>query len=152
MARVRTRTPHPSVRRRLGEWLALPSTVVAVAILLLGVAFIGLEVQSPNRTYWTGERVSGTVDGGIVYYRIGGEEYTVDDTGEPKPDGTPIDVYLDPDEPSEALLPRPVRWVEGGAILACFVAAGLLPVVAALRRRRRNRLRPTDPRMAAPWR
>jgi hypothetical protein len=133
------------------EWLARPSTVVAIALVVLGLGFVGLVAQSPNRLYWVGERVTGTIDGGIAYYRVDGEEYSLDDTGSPRPDGTRVTVYVDHDEPSEALLRRPVMWVEGGAILSCFAAALLVLLLAPVRRNLRSRHRSPDLRVDAHW-
>ncbi|MDN5796106.1 MAG: hypothetical protein L0H79_10195 [Intrasporangium sp.] len=125
------------------EWLTHPSTIVAVALLVLGLLVVGLEVQSPNWVYYAGEQVTGTVEGGIVYYTVGGEDYTKDDTrATQSPDGTKVTVYYWADHPETAQLDGPVRWIEGVVMLIWFVAAGLLLVVSAARRSRRARHRP----------
>lgn len=125
------------------DWLGHPSTVIATALVVLGLIFVSLEAQSQNWVYYTGDRVTGTVDGGIVYYKVAGRQYTQDDPQLPQPaDGTRVGVYYHPGDPSTALLDRPVRWVELAGMLSWFVGAALLLLVAALRRagdRRRHR-------------
>lgn len=126
------------IRERLGH----RSTIAAVVLVIAGLLFVGLEVQSPNRMYFTGERVTGTVEGGIVYYEANGSQYTQDyPSVSAPPDGTRIGVYFSRESPSTALVDRPTRWIEAVAILVWFVAAAVLLAVAALRRRslrRRN--------------
>lgn len=124
------------------EWLGHRTTIAAIALVVAGLLFVGLEVQSPNSMYFTGERVTGTVQGGIVFYDVNGSQYTQDypQLSAP-PDGTKVGVYLYPDNPSTALVDRPTRWIEAAAILVWFVAAAVLLVAAALHRRavrRRN--------------
>lgn len=122
----------PGFRR----WLGHRSTIAAIVLVVVGLLFVGLEVQSPNRVYFTGERVTGTVQGGIVFYKVQGSQYTQDypEVSTP-PDGTKIGVYFYPDNPSGALVDRPTRWIEAGAILVWFVAAAALLILAAFRRR-----------------
>lgn len=127
----------------LRDWLTLPSTIVAIILVVLGLITVSLEAQSQNWVYFTGEQVTGTVEGGIVFYEVGGTQYTQDDPKVPPPaDGTRITVYYHQDDPSTAELERPVRLIEGAGMAAWFVAAVLLLAVAALRRARRG---PPDP-------
>lgn len=127
------------------EWFGHRSTIAAIALVVVGLLFVGLEVQSPTVVYFTGERVSGTVKGGIVYYEVKGSQYTQDypEVATP-PDGTKVGVYFYPDDPSAGLVDRPTRGIEAVAILVWFVAAAILLVVAAVRRRavRRRRAAP----------
>ena len=138
------------VRAAVREWLGYPSTVVAIVLVVLGLIFVSLEVQSQNWVYFTGQKVTGTVDGGIAYYKVHGEQYTQDDPQVPQPpDGTKITVYYHQGDPSTALLDRPVRLIEGAGMLAWFVAAALILLVSAarraLRRMRRHGLPLEDP-------
>ncbi len=121
------------------EWVGHPSTIAAIVLVAVGLLFLGIEAQSPTRTYWTGEQVTGTVERGLVYYRVDGEQYTVDDTGPAQPSGTRVTVFVDRGDPTQALLDRPVRWIDAGAVLFWFVAAGALLLVAAVRRARSRR-------------
>ncbi len=124
------------------EWIGHRSTIVAIALVVFGLLLIGLEVQSPNRVYFTGDRVTGTIEGGIVYYEVNGSQYTQDypEVSTP-PNGTKVSVYYPAGNPYAGIVDRPTRWIEAGAILVWFVAAAVLLVVAAFRRRavrRRN--------------
>lgn len=127
------------------EWLGHRSTIGAIVLVVAGLLFIGLEAQSPTSMYFTGERVTGTVQGGIVFYEVNGSQYTQDypEVSAP-PDGTRVGVYFYPDNPSTALVDRPTRWIEALAIQVWFVAAAVLLVAAAFHRRtlrRRNERR-----------
>lgn len=132
------------------DWLTLPSTIVAILLVIVGLIVVSLDLDSQNKVYWTGESVSGTVHGGIIFYRAQGEQYTLDDP-EAQPDGTHVAVYYERHDPSVALPERPVKWIEGGAVVFWFVAAALLLVVSALRRSRDARLRRLDPRRDVRW-
>ncbi|HET8559316.1 MAG TPA: hypothetical protein VFL69_02240 [Marmoricola sp.] len=139
-------------RSTLKTWLGYPSTVVAIVLVVLGLIFVSLEAQSQNWVYYTGEHVTGTVDGGIVYYQVHGEQYTVDDTRVPQPaDGTKIGVYYQQGDPSAVLLDQPVRWIELAGMLVWFVAAALLLLGAGLRRAHDRRRRPAEAADDAHW-
>lgn len=138
------------VRTAVRDWLGYPSTIVAIVLVVLGLIFVSLEAQSQNWVYYTGQKVTGTVDGGIAYYKVDGEQYTQDDPQVPQPpDGTKITVYYHQGDPSAALLDRPVRLIEGAGMVAWFVAAALIVLVSAarrtVRRRRRRGLPLEDP-------
>lgn len=138
------------VRTAVRDWLGYPSTIVAIVLVVLGLIFVSLEAQSQNWVYYTGQKVTGTVDGGIAYYKVDGEQYTQDDAQVPQPpDGTKITVYYHQGDPSAALLDRPVRLIEGAGMVAWFVAAALIVLVSAarrtVRRRRRRGLPLEDP-------
>lgn len=124
------------------EWLGQRTTIAAIALVVVGLLFVALEAQSPTAMYFTGSRVTGTIEGGIVYYNVNGSHYTQDYPAvSTPPDGARISVYYSPDNPSTALVDRPTRWIEAIAILFWFAAAVVLLVVGALRgraRRRRN--------------
>jgi hypothetical protein len=120
----------------LRDWFSHRSTIAAVVLVVAGLLFLTLEVQSPNWVYFRGERVTGTVQGGIVYYDVKGSHYTQDypEVSTP-PDGSKVSVYFYPDSPSSALVDRPTRWIEATVVLVWFAAAAILMVVAAFRRR-----------------
>ena len=121
------------------DWLALRSTLGAMALLVLGVLFVSIEAQSPNWVYFTGDHVTGTVEEGIVYYRVDGRDYTQDDTRYPTgADGSKVSVYLYQDAPADARIDRPTRWIEGVTMVLWFAAAVLLVLVSAVRRSRRG--------------
>lgn len=133
------------------RWLTLPSTIVAASLLVIGLLFVGVEAQSSNWVYYTGQHVTGTTEGGIVYYKVGGHAYTQNDTHVPQPaDGTKVTVFYYADDPSAARVDQPVRWIEGVAMLIWFVAAGLVLLISAARRFRRARKRLPVPE-DEPW-
>ncbi|MGH3425246.1 MAG: DUF3592 domain-containing protein [Nocardioidaceae bacterium] len=123
-----------SVRAGVAGWLAHPSSKVAIALVCAGVLVLLLLAQLPERLYWTGDAVQGVNNGGIVYYQVDGREWTVNDPGPVPAQDTPVTVYVDPDEPSHALLQGPGRWIDGVFVLVWFVAAALLVALAASRR------------------
>jgi hypothetical protein len=131
-----------SANVRTKDWLMRPSSLAAIVLLIIGSLFLLIEAQSPSRLYWTGQTVTGTERSGLVYYRVHGESYTVDDT-RPDPPGNGVDVtvYLDPAAPAQALLDRPARWVDAAAVLIWFVAAAVCLTVSPLMRASRNRRR-----------
>jgi hypothetical protein len=130
--------------------LTLPSTVIAIVLLVVGLVVATLDLQSQNRVYWTGASVTGTVQGGIIFYRVQGQQYTLDDPVT-QPNGAKVAVFYDHQDPSVALSNRPVRWIEGGAVLFWFVAAVALLIGAALHRTRDARRRRLDPRRQIQW-
>jgi hypothetical protein len=123
---------------RFKDWLstaaARPSTGVAIALVVVGILFGLAELQSPSRLYWTGDAVTGTNSGGIIYYRVDGKDYTLDAPGAAPAHDTRVTVYVDPDAPSESLASRPTKWVDAGLVLVWFVAAAGCLAIAALRR------------------
>jgi len=127
------------------DWLREPSTLVAAALILIGIMFIYAEGLSASRVYWTGHTTVGTIRGGLVYYHVHGELYTiVTDKAPTRP--TPVTVYYEPSDPSQALLYRSAnRWVEGGGIVVWFVAAAACLIVAPVRRRRNRRRGDSEP-------
>ncbi|GAB3665132.1 hypothetical protein GCM10027596_30750 [Nocardioides korecus] len=126
------------------EWLRATSTLVAAGLVLVGLVFVYLESQSASRVYWVGDTTTGTIRDGLVYYRVDGENYTLNTTAFPaRP--TPITVYYESSDPSQALYYRPTRWVEGPAIAVWFVAAAVVLVVAPVRRRKARRRGASEP-------
>jgi hypothetical protein len=124
---------------------------------VVGLLFALVEAQSPSRLYWTGDPVAAINSGGIVYYTVRGEQYTVDDPGPVPAHDTPVTVYIDPADPGQALLSRPTRWVDAAAVLGWFVAAlGCLVVpglrrAAVVRRRARNPVGASDETSESAW-
>jgi len=130
-----------ALKAGLGGWLARPATRAAIVLAIVGIFFVLVEAQSPSRVYWTGEAVHGVNSGGIVYFRVHGEEWTLDAPGPAPAHDTPVTVYVDPQDPGTALVLRPTRWIEGVTVLGWFAAAAALLVVPPLQRARRRRIR-----------
>ncbi len=120
--------------RPVRDWLGYPSTIMAAALVVLGLLFLGIVAQSPTRLYWTGQHVNGTVHGGIVYYRVDGQRYTVDDAVGGHPEGSRLTVYVDRGDPTHAMLYRPAKWVDAAAVLVWFAGAVVVLLAGAARR------------------
>ena len=110
---------------RVRKWYDGAGGYVAGAVVLLVFALLALLVglQSPDRVLWTGQQVVGTEQHGIVTYWWHGQSYSLDAPGFGS--AKAVSVYLDPADPSQAMIDN----------IFDRVAAGLLilgPVVAAL--------------------
>lgn len=124
--------------------------VLAFCCVLLGVIFLGAEVQSPDLILWTGRPVPGTSFDGTVSYIYKGQQYTV--PAHPVPvDLTrtyQVTVYLDPSHPDTAMEDDAYnRWLTAVAVPAPWLAAGVL--IWAGRRRRSRLARHPLPRTTA---
>jgi hypothetical protein len=124
---------------RLFEDGVRPSAVVAALLVLVGILFLVLLLLSPSHLYWTGRAVQGTDTGGIVYYKVDGQSYSVDDTGAATAGSTPTTVYVDRSDPSNALVQRPTRWIDAASVLVWFAAAAAVAALSASRRLRLGR-------------
>jgi hypothetical protein len=112
-------------RARVRKWYDGSGWFVAGAVVLFGFAALALlaGLQSPDRVLWTGQGIVGTEHQGIVYYSWHGQSYSIDAPGNGSAQA--VSVYLDPADPSQAMIDN----------IFDRVAAGLLilgPVVAAL--------------------
>lgn len=109
-------------------------------MIVFGVLCALVELQSSSLIYWTGDRVQGTNEGGIVYYTVDGQQRTLDQRGEPPARPVRVAVYVDPDDSSRDRLASPVKWFDAAFVLAPFAAAGIV-LAAGIARRRRSRER-----------
>ena len=110
---------------RIRKWYDGSGWFIAGAVVLLVFATLALLVglQSPDRVLWTGQQVVGTEQHGIVTYWWHGQSYSLDAPGFGS--AKAVSVYLDPADPSQAMIDN----------IFDRVAAGLLilgPAVAAL--------------------
>ena len=135
---VRSRTRHLlfGPRSHVLSWAAL-------ALVIAGVLFLLVEAQSASKLYWTGRAVAGTNSGGIVFYDVKGVQYTVDAPGPAPKTDEPVTVYVDPSDPSHALIDRPTRWIDAGTVLVWFVAAAVCLGAGVVRQVRQDRARRT---------
>jgi hypothetical protein len=91
---------------------------------------------------WTGTAVQAVDHGGIAYYSFHGQNYTLDVTSPKLRSST---VYLDPANPSNAMLSNPVtRWTDFATVGGPFAASVLLLTLGFVRRSRRRRRRLKD--------
>lgn len=137
------------MRARLRAWFDGVGVFAGTAALLLAFALLAvvLEVQSPDLILWTGHRVAGTEQGGIVYYRWHGQNYTLDARGYGS--SKAVSVYLDPNNPANAMTDNPVNRA-AVVLLVGLPFAGAVTLLAFglsreyLRRRREMRRVPTE--------
>ena len=123
-------------RRRVRD--AKPFAVAAVVLLVVGAFCVLIELQSSSRIYWTGQRVTGTNEGGLVYYAVDGRPYTMDAPGPVPSRPVTVAVWVDQNDPNQARIDQPARWFDAAFVLAPFVAAAFCVVVWAGRRGRRR--------------
>ena len=83
---------------------------LAVALFVFTLLAALLELQSADAVRWTGQRVVGTEIGGIVSYRWHGQTYSLDAPGYGS--AKAIGVYVDPGDPSNAMIDNPVARFE----------------------------------------
>lgn len=138
------RGDHGTVRWRRGsrggrDGYLRPYLVGATALIVLGVLCVLVELQSPSLVLWSGERVRGTNDGGIVYYTVAGEQRTLDAKGEGPAHPEPATVYADPRDPSRDMIATPAKWFDAFFVLVPFAAAGVVLAAGTARRRRFRR-------------
>ena len=125
----------------MSSWIGRGAAAIAIALLVMGVVAVLVEVQSPSGVYWTGDRVSGVSEGGIVYYRYGGAPYTIGDDHRSARDtrAVPVSVFVDPAEPTQARVDSAARWLDGAFVGVWFVAAAAVVPFGVVRQRRRRR-------------
>jgi hypothetical protein len=130
---------------RIRRWFDDMGTYIVGAALLvvLGSLFLAAAVQSPSMLQWTGTAVGAVEDGGISYYSFHGQNYTLNVTSTLQHSST---VYVDPADPSNAILSNPVaRWTDIASVGGPYAAAVLLLALGLARRSRRRHLRERDP-------
>lgn len=136
------------VLARIRGWFDGAGWFVAGAAGLFVVALLAvvLSLQVDN-LMWTGQPVHGTEQGGIVYYTWHGQSYTVDDS-QGLGHGTSVTVYINPANPSGAVLDNPTDRVITYLVVGLPVLAGAgLLVMGGTRKsrwRRRNAKRGTS--------
>jgi len=102
--------------------------------VVVGGLFLLVEAQSPSKLYWTGESVPGVNHGGIIYYSVDGQQETIDAPGPAPRHDIPVTVYVDPANPTDALVLGPGRWIEAVALGVWFLAAAALLLAPPLKR------------------
>jgi hypothetical protein len=117
------------VLARVRKWFDGAGWFVGLAVVLFTFALLALLVgfQSPDAVLWTGQRVVGTEQRGLVYYRWQGQQYTfaVSGVGSEKA----VDVYLDPGNPSHAMLDSAIDRVVAVLLVGVPAAGGVALLV-----------------------
>lgn len=106
---------------------------LAVALFVFALLAALLELQSADAVRWTGQRVVGTEIGGIVSYRWHGQTYSLDAPGYGS--AKAIGVYVDPGDPSNAMIDNSVTRVIQASLVVVPVAGGLAVLAVGLTRR-----------------
>ena len=126
-----------SARKPFRRWLqgTGPFSGLAVGFLLLGGLFLLIAMWSPSWILWTGHPVPSSERGGIVFYSYRGQNYSLDPPSRFVFHETTV--YLEPANPSVAMLNDPVeRAIDlvtvGGPVVVAVVLLGF-----GFRRRRR---------------
>lgn len=123
---------------RVRGWFDGAGWFVGLAVVLFAFALLAvlLELQSPDLVLWTGHRVTGTEQGGIVSYRWDGQQYSLNARGYGSaPD---VSVYLDPADPGDAMIDNVPDRVVAASFIVAPTAAGLALLVAGATRKPRR--------------
>lgn len=112
----------------------------AAVLFVVGVMFALLDLQSPSIVYWTGDRVVGTSQQGLVDYDYRGRHYTIDNERQSSTatDTEQLAVFVDPDHPGDGKLDSPERWIDLAVLVLWFGAAVVVLIVGSVRTRRRR--------------
>lgn len=108
---------------------------LAAVLLVFALLAVLLDLQSSDAVRWTGQHVTGTEIGGIVSYRWDGQTYSLDAAGYGS--AKAVSVYLDPADPSNAVLDDPFLRLVEGSLVVVPVAGGVVLLVLGVTRRRR---------------
>jgi len=131
----------PKSANRMQRWFEDMGTFIAgaVALFVVGSLFLVAAVQSPSMLQWTGTAVRSAESGGLLYYTFHGQTYTLDVTSPVLGSST---VYVDPADPSNAMLSNPLtRLTDIGSVGGPYAASLLLLTFGLTRRARRRHLR-----------
>jgi len=128
------------VLARVRKWFDGAGWFVGAAVVLLVFALLAalLGLQSPDSVLWTGQHVTGTEQRGLVYYRWQGQTYTLDVQGFGS--SKAVSVYLNPGDPSQAMVDNVGdRVLAGSFVLGPAAAAVVLLVIGGTRNYRWQR-------------
>ena len=118
-----------SVLARVRKWFDGAGWFVGLAVTLFVFALLAvlLGLQSPDRLLWIGQQVVGTEQRGIVSYQWHGQTYSLDAPGYGS--STSITVYLDPGDPSQAMIDNIADRVAAILLIGVPVAGGVVLLV-----------------------
>ena len=123
---------------RVREWFDGAGWFVGLAAVLFTFALLAvlLELQSPDLVLWTGHRVAGVEQGGIVTYRWAGQQYSLNANGYGS--ARDVGVYLDPANPANAMIENLPDRIVVISFIGVPVAGGLALLAAAATRKPRH--------------
>ncbi len=130
------------MRARVGGWFdgAGWSVGLAAALFVFALLVVVLELQSPDLVLWTGHRVVGTEQGGIVRYQWQGQGYSLDAPGYGS--SKAVSVYVNPANPGDAMMDNAADRAAISFLVGAPVTAGVAVLVVGLTRRYRWARRP----------
>jgi hypothetical protein len=122
------------VLARVRRWFDGAGWFVGLAITLFVFALLAvlLELQSPDLLLWTGHRVTGTEQGGIVSYRWHGQAYSLNASGYGS--SKSVSVYLDPANPGPAMVDNVADRALVAVLIGGPVAVGVILLIVGLTR------------------
>lgn len=132
------------MRERLRVWFDGSGWFIGLAIAFsaAGILWLLAEIQSPEVVLWIGHHVTGSEQGGIVFYRLQGHTYSLDVPGFGA--ARHVSLYVDPSDPSVAMIDSPAGRAFADLLSASpfLLALGLVAAgpVRNWRHRRRKRL------------
>jgi hypothetical protein len=118
-----------SVLARVRKWFDGAGWFVGLAVTLFVFALLAvlLGLQSPDRVLWTGQQVVGTEQRGIVSYQWQGQTYSLDAQGYGY--SKAVTVYLDPGNPSQAMIDNVFDRVGAVLLIGVPVAGGVVLLI-----------------------
>jgi hypothetical protein len=105
---------------------------LAIALFAFALLMVLLELQSPDLVLWTGHRVVGTEQGGIVSYRWHGQPYSLNASGYGS--SKAVNVYLNPADPSTAIIDNVTDRALVALLIGGPVAGGVVLLAVGLTR------------------
>ena len=111
-------------------------------MFVFALLVVVLEAQSPDVVLWTGHRVIGTEQGGIVMYHWDGQSYALDAPGYGS--SKAVSVYLSPGDPNNGMLDNAANRAFVVLLVGGPAAGGVTLLAVGLTRKyrwRRRRLR-----------
>ena len=123
-------------------WHGLEWSLGAAAVaFVVGVVMLLIVLYSASAVQWTGIRVHGESEAGVVTYRYQGTEYTLtDDAHRTYATPHPATVWLSRSHPydvSRAFLSNAIaRWTDFAMVVVWFVIAAAFVIGGLVRRRR----------------
>jgi hypothetical protein len=138
------------MRARIGSWFDGTGWYIGLAVALFAFALVMVlaELQSPDVVLWTGHRVVGAEEGGIVYYRWHGQNYSLNAPGYGS--AKAVGVYLDPGNPAHAVIDNIAARALTGSLIGLPAAGGVALLTIGLSRRYRATRRQLRGAAAAP--
>jgi hypothetical protein len=129
------------MRVRIGRWFDGLGLFIgpAIALFVLALLVVVLELNTPEILLWTGHRVVGAEQGGIVFYRWHGQNYSLDAPGYGS--SKTVSVFIDPGDANNAVVDNLADRAFVGLLIGGPVAVGVALIATGLIRRTRSRRR-----------